>query len=400
MLSIKQILKNTIVNILVKKHRRQPESVCRYRSCILPAAEYGSVGDEAMVIALIDLLRANKNRISIIDYCPTDEWSAVCKNLIQDHHRLPRRIWEWDSFLRFLSEQDMFYINGADVLDGKYSVEDSLARLRYASLARELGIRVVITGFSFNKTPPPSIVNYFKKMPEGILFFCRDVYSLERFVKLTGRHAKQVADLAFLLEPDEQSHYIELIKSWISTKRRDGKFIFGLTPNVLFKKNSIDQEATHYANILIKLNKKYPSSFLLIPHDYRGTPSDLDFIRVIGEASKDLDLLLVDKLCSAKELKAIAPLLDLSITGRMHFAIACLSSGVPVCGISYQDKFEGVFTMLEMSEFLIESRQIANTEIVVEKITKMINTIVFQRRRICEKLPDICLMARNNLWIA
>jgi polysaccharide pyruvyl transferase WcaK-like protein len=366
----------------------------------LPAAPYGSLGDEAMVFALADLLKANNNLLSIINYDAQDQWDIACSDIFTEYGILPHSIRNWDTFLTFLNKQDVFYLNGADVLDGKYSEKGSLNRLKYATLANEMGLDVVITGFSFNKIPPLSVVNYIKSMPNNIQFCCRDTHSFSRFVDLTGRKAKQVADLAFLLHPDHESNYVGLIKNWIDTKKQNGRLIFALTPNVLFKKDILKQYAISYANILIKLNKIYPSSFLLIPHDYRNNPSDLDCIKAIGKLCENLDILLVDKLCSAKELKAIASHLDLSITGRMHFAIACLSSGVPVCGISYQDKFEGVFEMAGQQDCLIDSQSIADANLIVEKIKKIICNIENHRSNLRKCLPSIFSLAKKNLWDA
>lgn len=392
-MQIKKFIKNCYTDNLVKRHRKPLNYVVGNRVCILPAARYGSLGDEAMVIALADLLKANGSNLSVIDYDDKDQWSGAYSNIFIEHTTLPGKISEWDAFLTFLSTQDVFYINGADVLDGKYSEKDSLDRLKYATYASAMGVKVVITGFSFNKTPPPGIINYIRRMPKEIKFCCRDIYSHARFIDLTGRKAEQVADLAFMLNPDHESHYVGLIKKWVTVKRQEGRLIFALTPNVLF-----NQDVVYYANILVKLNKMYPISFLLIPHDYRSKPSDLDCIKAIGELCGNLDILLVDKQCSARELKAVASSLDLSITGRMHFAIGCLSSGVPVCGISYQDKFDGVFEMVGQQDCLIDSQSIVDTELIIEKIEKIISNIGDHRRIISERLPSILPLAMKNLW--
>ena len=45
--------------------------------------------------------------------------------------------------------------------------------------------------------------------------------------------------------------------------------------------------------------------------------------------------------------------LDFVIAGRMHLAIACLAEGVPVAGVTYQGKFEGLFGYFELGDMLI-----------------------------------------------
>jgi polysaccharide pyruvyl transferase WcaK-like protein len=396
-MQIKNFIKTQYRNLLIRQHRKPLNYAPSNHACILPAAQYGSLGDEAMVISLAGLLLANGNVLSVIDYNLQDKWGVSYPNIFTNSSTLPGGIKEWDSFITFLSAQDVFYINGADVLDGKYSINDSLDRLKIATLASELGLAVVITGFSFNKMPPAAIVNYIKDMPTGIQFCCRDIHSYNRFIEFTGRKAEQVADLAFILEPDHDSHYVYLIKKWIELKRQEGHHIIALTPNVLFKKELFDQDVTYYTKILTKINEIYPCSFLLIPHDYRSKPSDLDCIKAIQVLCGNLDILLVDKLCSARELKAVASYLDLSVTGRMHFAIACLSSGVPVCGLSYQDKFDGVFEMLGQQNCLIDSQSIAETDIIFEKISNIVNNIHKFNRDIGKRLPSISSMSRKNL---
>lgn len=397
LMKLKKNIKKIYIYILIKKYlKKRGGSPCN-RVCVLPAAHYGSLGDEAMVVALSGLLNDKGKIISIIDYDSGDLWSSSFKDLFSDHGTLPDNIREWNTFLAFLSKYDSLYINGADVLDGKYSEKDSLDRLSYASLASNMGLNVVITGFSFNKNPSTGIVNFIKGMPKDIMFCCRDIYSHSRFLELTGRKAEQVADLAFALKPDHESHYVTLVKHWIASKKQEGRLLIALAPNVLFKMEQSGQDAVRYANIMFKLHDTHQCSFLLIPHDYRNRPSDLDCIREVYKFCGKLDVLLVDKICSAQELKAIASSLDCAITGRMHFAIACLSSGVPVCGISYQDKFDGIFKMVNQEDCLVESSSFGDIDLLAYKINNIIYSLADRRQAIINKMAVIFSLVVKNI---
>lgn len=394
---LKKYLKNKYLIFLIKKHRKQVEHKSCNRICILPAARYGSLGDEAMVIALAESLNKSKNVLSIINYDSKDQWGTIHCNLFSEQNTLPSSFFKFNSFLKFLSCHDVLFINGADVLDGKYSVNGSLNRLQYACLAFDLGLKVIFTGFSFNKNPPLSIISFINSMPEGIKFCCRDFHSHSRFVDMTQKKAELVADLAFLLDPDHRSSYVVLIKRWVELQRQEGRLIIGLTPNVLFNNGQSVLDVKKYADILYKINTLYQCSFLLIPHDYRGKPSDLDYVQAIGKLCGDLDILLVDKVCSARELKAIASFIDFSITGRMHFAIACLSSGIPVLGVSYQDKFEGLFEMFDQRNCLVDSQSMGDVTLLVEKTSNIVDSLDQHRNSICAKLSSIKTLANKNL---
>jgi len=85
----------------------------------------------------------------------------------------------------------------------------------------------------------------------------------------------------------------------------------------------------------------------LVPHDYRPYPKgDVEVLERIYRALPapvQRHCFLLEGRLHAAELKALAGHLDLVITGRMHLAIAILGMGTPVAGITYQDKFQGLF---------------------------------------------------------
>ena len=55
---------------------------------------------------------------------------------------------------------------------------------------------------------------------------------------------------------------------------------------------------------------------------------------------------------NAWELKHLAGMVDLVLTGRMHLAIAALGMGTPPLCVAYMDKFEGLFHLFNIASRL------------------------------------------------
>jgi polysaccharide pyruvyl transferase WcaK-like protein len=155
-----------------------------------------------------------------------------------------------------------------------------------------------------------------------------------------------------------------------------------------------------YVRTLTDLFVRHKASFVLIPHDLRGTMTDAALARSILDALPSAvksHCFLVPAPCTAAEIRGICGLLDVAVSGRMHCAIACLGEGTPVVCITYQDKFEGLFQHFELRGMTIDPQEALQPERLPELLAGLVQARESIRGRIESRLPHIEKLALANL---
>lgn len=379
---------------------------------ILPPADPGSLGDEAMVKVTIDnFIKRDVKRIGIISYGTTPQWTSFGKkNNNTEIYYYPVNFNNIKTSLVFLwiaSRYERFYFIGADVLDGFYLEQETVKRLGFVALADRIKVKTTVLGFSFNKEPTTGSVKALTALSGNVRLCARDPVSRERLIRHAGRTAELVADLAFLLQPGGDSGFVFKISRWIKQEKSDGRIVLGINANYLFiekiENKSIDKLIRIYINTINELYSENKNiSIVLIPHDirnYNGNKGDFYLAGTIYNAlDKEIQLhcFTISELCTPAEIKFICKDLDIVLSGRMHLAIACLGQGTPVVSISYQDKFEGLYKHFGLDGMLIEqdaALQSGNLSGFLAANIERRNEI---RRQIQLKLPDVLDLARKN----
>lgn len=380
---------------------------------ILPAAATGSLGDEAMLVAAINCLsKQGVKRIGVISYSTNREWDHL--DCVSETVNL-KAFFKGKSkktVLYFISKiffYDQFYCIGADVLDGFYSENRTLQRIRLVSLAAQTGAESSIVSFSFNPKPTPVSVTALSNLPASVRLCSRDPVSCERLQHALSRPVELSADLAFLLQPTPNSKISVEVSKWASTQRASDRIIIGINANSLMGSDQIsfssDKLVRVYTDALSQAFSEDSSlSFLMIPHDFRGKNSDKEILEHLLDSLPEkikLYCFQVPTPCTAADVKAICSEMDLVLTGRMHLAIAALGQKVPVACITYQGKFEGLLNgHFELSEVCI------SPEIAFQpgQLANFLKTQILKReethRQIQEKLSKVRELASINFLSA
>jgi len=381
------------------KVRHQLEKTALF---IPPADTPGGLGDDAMLSASMNyLVEHDFKKIGIIALNQGAHWKdlelvsqAVQVTLLQDKLRLVHAI----------SHYSHLYCVGADMMDGHYSDEATLKRLRLVALAATLGLDTTILGFSFNDCPSPAALNALANLPKNVRICCRDAISYERLTHHLKRPIKLVADVAFLLKATPELDRAAQVVQWVKGQKASDRLVIGININNLFLRYIQKSENKELANIFVEtfasLSEQHSNlSFLMIPHDNRGEVSDDSLAKDVLQA---LPLALqpycskVPFPCRAAEIKAICAELDFVLTGRMHLAIACLGQGTPVAGIAYQGKFEGLFKHFELTGMTIEPQQLLNPGALSQFMLDLLQQRQSLREQIQAKLPEVQTLARAN----
>lgn len=364
----------------------------------------GSIGDEAMAVALASGLKAHGCTLGLMPYSAHDSWddlSAFSSIRPQPGHSPI----QWWKAARWLRQFDAFGVIGADVLDGYYSDQKSVRSLQLAHLAHKLGLRSVLLGFSYRESPGPNALAYLRDIGPSLKLLTRDPVSGRRISRLAGLNSYAVADLAFLLQPDQSSSRVKSAVDWVHSKRTQKRTVIGLNCNaqVLGRAHPTQAEvlAERFANSANRLASRHSNiSFLLIPHDGRGESSDLILARSVWnrlDAKTRAESHLIDQVWRAAEIKAVASYLDFAITGRMHFGIACLGSGVPVASLTYQDKFEGLYELFGIEPVAIPGESATDPGILDGLFEQILNRSAALRSTIAGRLPLVLGLAQANI---
>lgn len=376
---------------------------------ILPPADPGSLGDEALVNATFShLKKLGAKKIGVVSYKNTPKW----KNIKPDETIEMEDFFKNNSlksnfkFLSAISHYEILYCLGADVLDGFYNKFHSIQRIKMLDMAVMTGAKSTALGFSFNAKPDPDTVETLSKLSSKVRLCARESISQKRLIRLLKRPIELVADVAFLLQPKE-SKITKKVSAWINEQHGKGRIVIGLNTNYKLvnelKSKNISDLINVFQNTIKTLyskNKKF--SFVLIPHDFRQIKSEINDDTLADKIFKALprnialNSIKIPSPFSAAEIKSICSNMDLVLSGRMHLAIACLGQETPVACITYQGKFEGLFKYFNLKGMAINPEQ----SIKLGNLVKFLMPLIKKREKIQKqirlKLPYVLQLAKKN----
>lgn len=289
---------------------------------------------------------------------------------------------------------------GADVMDGYYSPKVSMIQLAMTDLLRSAGIRTSLTSFSLNPNVERNVAEAFRHLPPKNELTIRDPVSLGRFKKICGRDARLVADVAFLLKPNEDFPLYKKVLEW---KYQGEGFLLAVNFSTMLLRQpteeQLEEQRSAMASLLNMLLEKRNCRLLLIPHDYREDCGDYAMLKSICSRlhCQERVFFAGDKL-GAAQLKALVGIADALLTARMHLSIAMLSFAKPICAFDYQGKFQGLYRHFDYDEkYLLENPSPANVEEQYGIVCSFLDECPSLQRKLAQRLPGIMKMAEENL---
>lgn len=380
---------------------RLPNSGAVKSALLFPGDDPGSLGDEAMLQAtLTSLRRLGITRFGAVRRKRSREGFAGLGDGIVDEPLWGGAL----AFRRVLSRYQIFYIFGADVMDGYYSDLQSCQLLLYAHLAASWERPCAILGFSFNRAPAINAVHFFRALHPGVALYVRDPQSLESFHAATGRSAQLTADMAFLLNPSGATPAVDGVVKWIMKRQALGARVIGININPLavFGKDAESRERllVSVMNLLTMMANLGKFDLVLLPHDYRDGVGDLEIMADLYErlpnAIRARSRFVHERL-SAAEAKEICGSLHAVISGRMHLCIAALGQAVPTFGLSYQGKFRGLMRLFHQDfEPLLEAEECFDEAKLQATVFEFLELRDRLKDDIESRLPRVIAMAREN----
>ena len=366
-----------------------------------------SKGDEAMITGVTENILAKYPDCKVSILSDLTELPVSLVNLgvtLEPRWSTP---WSLTYLTQVISRYDSLVIVGADIMDGHYSPISAARLWVIGDIAARLGKRAMVLGFSFNSQPSNWLKPFIKRLSPALRIYSRDAVSQQRFNNFCNApRADLVADSAFLLKPRPNSTVVERIDQWCRKQRSQDKIICGFNIHPMLIKNASMEQINHLvvssAEAISQVLAKRPVSFVLISHDYRGPKvGDCEMLSSIAEKLNRLNadrILTFQEHLHAAELKALAGLMDLVITGRMHLSIAALGQGTPVAAITYQGKFHGLFQHFGLNEqLLISPDEILNDSAFADWMINALDQHQALATQVRNRLPQVRLLAEKNL---
>ena len=315
---------------------------CKYRAIeksavLIPAAEInGGFGEDVMVAGFINIcpmpVTVCARRIMPRSYLQNSKVKCV------EFHQ---KKFIYCSLMKVLKSHTDLYIIGADILDGVYG--NNVIRFNILKIAHILGIHCHITGFSVREQSS----DYFKKKIREVSTYTkilsRDVSSYSR-LKMLCDNVIQTSDIAFLCPSPNMYECDKDVVEWVETKRNKGNKIIAYCPNTIQADKIGLKTYLNNQRILLESFTKMNCSILFLYHDLRKyvlNMSDKELSKMLSDYFADKGM-FVDDITDGFQLKAYLRLADFTVTGRMHFGISGYTIGLPMFGLSYYGKFEGL----------------------------------------------------------
>tara|TARA_R110002124_G_scaffold159623_1_gene326864 strand:+ start:574 stop:1845 length:1272 start_codon:yes stop_codon:yes gene_type:complete len=377
----------------------------RGRILIFPSdldAITGALGDDAMITATVDMFRTVHPDLAVDMFC-----SAGASEIVRAKGFTPVILPPMKDFPQAMADRfkgapyDAMIALGADIMDGYYSVTSTARILIAADLAVRNGIPATILGCSFNDKPAPALAAVYGRLDKRVDLNMRDEISFDRVRAFAPVTPRLVADSAFTLAP---GHADPEAVAWVEAQRAAQRSVVGVNVHPMLIKGATeaDVEKIVAASVtaLRDVSGRQPVSWLMLPHDYRGSDGDATCLRPIFDRLKAAGLTnlhYLDGEHRAADLKAVAGHLDGVITGRMHLAIAALGKGVPVLSLTYQDKFEGLYRHFGLPRSLLLPPAIFDTpDALASNMEDFVTALPDLTGIVAEAKPKVLDLAREN----
>lgn len=369
-------------------------SLSMTRVLILGGDSDFNLGDAAILHALCHCLAATDGQAQI-----TITSSRRRLNRLPETVRvIPRGVRGTAQLLRAARTSDLIVVGGG----GLFQDDDSRAKMPYWA-ARISALKLLndnIVGHCVGAGPldhaeSRRLARLACSMLRSISV--RDEFARGALARCTDRPVDVVPDPAFMLPPAPSSKAVNLLRSLGMTPgrpiigvalRRWFHHRGGFIPHRIRARSGLDRGdgdaemqrlVSHLTKSLRSLARRQNAAILLMPTYALSHEGDVAVGRQLQAAlgGRGARLALID---DPVLYKAVTGHLTLMVSARMHPLIFAASMGVPIVGLAYNGKFEGLFDLLGvprrlvwLNEFASEPQQLRLEELAVAAIEDRTN---------------------------
>lgn len=333
----------------------------------------GSKGDEALMRGVLNvLIGADITILTTPSYYNT--WQTELLDRCQE---FSEKIVPFENIAEGITEKGTLIVVGADVMDGTCGVTPALSRVKaIEKIINMNGSAYVFC--SFRQDVDLQILQAINSIEGKIYWLLRDQYSVESFMKQTGKNAEYFPDFAYYCEKYITNNKSTIAREIIEKKKAEGKIAVGLNFSqhsfMSFFSTMNDNSRREYIKSVVDIIKEEIENpfFVLISHDTRcyGKDwwSDTQFQELAALLIEEQYLVISEEIIYP-ELLTMLSALDYVVSGRMHFAIASLRCDVvPIIYTGAGE--EGKYTMSDKCKGMLEDR-IGRPDFVANNIKEL-----------------------------
>lgn len=388
-------------NYAKKNIERSREKQSKYKNTkywIMMPDGNGSLGDEAMLRGLLDILKYDNVTLLNPDY--NRSWKGKLPDLFDMYEEVFVR--DGKAPVAFTPNETLL-IMGADVIDGTCGLDESLMRLEIAAQAIDAGEEVHVF-CSFRTGVDERILNKIKELETSKMHWhLRDEISIANFERQIEIKADYFTDFAFFCEK-KQTKYTVAIKEKIGTLKKDKYTVIGLnfsqqSFNSFYEENTADNWNAYIQSVVQCIFRNVEKPYvMLISHDIRkweGHLSDGEFQRIAAKCIPEKSCFLLHEDTSYSEMLDILPCLDFLVSGRMHLSVAAFRAGIIPIVFTGASKQKNLFSMSEKVEGMFNSR-IGRNDLVAKSIDELdyaVKLVVSDKEMLVDRL---CKMNSEN----
>lgn len=364
-----------------------------------PWSVVGSRGDQAMIMATVDFVRSRGYAlpVHILTNDATHDAEVLGIKDLKPVHDWDSRFDQW--VIERSSDYRHVFVLGADCIDGHYFPAGSARFLAYYDVFTRFGADVRMLGSSWSQKPYRGMRRILNRLASGAPLVMRDAVSLERVRKLApNRELRLVADAAFCMVPRESDRTRPLTE-WVHARKSEGKRVVAVNAHGMFNDVAdVPAWCAAFARVLNEVAESRKIALVLVPHDNRKNVSDVPVLRKVRQGLGPDQVLLIEEVLNADEIKHVISHCDGLIAGRMHISIGALGMGVPVLGLAYQGKFQGLWQHFNLPESLClaPSLIIKDESAARRRIGDFIDRLDEYRQIVQGRRDAILALARKN----
>ncbi|HHV30248.1 polysaccharide pyruvyl transferase CsaB [Acetivibrio mesophilus] len=343
--------------ILIRSFRNS-KSKYRYDAVISGYYGFKNIGDDAMLMAIIDNLRMYRKdlRILVLSRNPLETSIVYNVDSINRFNLL--------KILHIMKNSKLFINGGGSLIQDNTSTRSLVYYLGMIWLAKKMGMKVMIYANGIGPLNKEKNRRLTKKIVNQVdIITLREELSYEELnsLQISKPQIKVTADPALTIMPEKDERINQLLLNE------------GIDPKEQFIGISVRKWNEHekYESVVAQLAdyivERYGVKPLFIAMHY---PGDLTIIQNIVSKMKNKSFVITNKP-TVSEMLGIIGKTQMLIGMRLHALIFAASLGIPVVGMVYEPKVEGFMQYVnQMSAGHVNSLELEHMKKVVDETWK------------------------------